>query len=227
MGWSEVPVEAGMEEGQMKDKAYKGWHFANEDMRLGYNDGRKIVVGETLSVNSEDGRRPDLCFFGLHWSTRIIDALKYAQGNKICRIEGWGDVDVGDNKMCGTHRKVLWVVDANRLLHEFACRCAEDALSVAGVTDERCFAAIKAKRMWLVGKISSVQLAAAWAAAGDAARAAARAAAGAAAWAAARAAAGAAAWAAAGDAARAAARAAQNNRLTAMVSAAHRKDMAT
>ena len=83
------------------------------------------------------------------------------------------------------------------ILHEFACRCAEYALSFADKPDPRSIAAIEAKRKWLRGEITDKELAAASAAA--------RAAASAAASAAARAAARAAASAAAGDAARAAA----------------------
>ena len=110
------------------------------------------------------------------------------------------------------------------ILHEFACRCAEYALSFVDNPDPRSIAAIEAKRKWLRGEIKDEELRAAWAAARaaawDAARAAARAAAMAATWdavrdsawdsagAAARAAAMAATWDAAGAAAWAAARAA-------------------
>ena len=87
------------------------------------------------------------------------------------------------------------------VLHEFACRCAERALTNAKVTDERSWTAIKVKRLWLKGEATDAELAAAWAAAGAAAWDAARAAAWDAAWYAARTAA----WAAAWDAARAAA----------------------
>ena len=79
-------------------------------------------------------------------------------------------------------------------LHEFACRCAEDALKLVKYPDPRSVAAIEAKRKWLKGEITDEELAAArdaawaaaWAAARDAARDADRAAARAAAWAAAR-----------------------------------------
>lgn len=98
------------------------------------------------------------------------------------------------------------------ILHEFACRCAEYALSFVDNPDPRSIAAIEAKRKWLRGEITDVELRAAWAtawdAAGDAAGDAARAAARAAAWAVARAVARDAAWAVARDAANAAASAA-------------------
>ena len=68
------------------------------------------------------------------------------------------------------------------ILHEFACRCAEYALSFVDNPDPRSIAAIDAKRKWLRGEIKDKELRAAR----DAARAAA--------WAAARAAAMAATW---------------------------------
>ena len=80
------------------------------------------------------------------------------------------------------------------ILHEFACRCAEYALSFVDNPDPRSIAAIEAKRKWLRGEITDMELRAAWAAAWDAAGDAAGDAARAAAWAVAR------------DAARAAAR---------------------
>ena len=83
------------------------------------------------------------------------------------------------------------------ILHEFACRCAEYALSFVESPDPRSIAAIEAKRKWLRGKITDAELHAARAsaldavssAAMDAAMDAARVPAWAAAWAAARAAA--------------------------------------
>ena len=107
------------------------------------------------------------------------------------------------------------------ILHEFACRCAEYALSFVEGPDPRSIAAIEAKRKWLRGEITDAELAAAcdaaWDAAHDAAMYAARIAARVAAqdvawviarviaqdaaWAAAKAAVRAAAWAAANDAA--------------------------
>lgn len=58
-------------------------------------------------------------------------------------------------------------------LHEFACICAERALTLAEVADERSWNVIKAKRAWLRGEISDDELNAASAAAWDAASAAA------------------------------------------------------
>ena len=92
------------------------------------------------------------------------------------------------------------------ILHEFACRCAEYALSFVDNPDPRSIAAIEAKRKWLRGEITDKELDAARAAARDAARTAANAAAWDAANVAARYVANAAAWDAANAAANAAAR---------------------
>ena len=110
-----------------------------------------------------------------------------------------------------SHRDKLWAVLREdfideRTLHEFACICAERALTLAGVTDERCWNAIKAKRAGLRDEISDDELDAARSAARAAAWDAASAAASAAAWAAEWVAAWAAAWAAARDASSAAER---------------------
>ena len=103
----------------------------------------------------------------------------------------------------------LWLVLRPELidepvLHEYACRCAEYALTFVADPDPRSVAAIDAKRRWVRGEIGDDDLDAARDAAWDAARDAAWAAAWAAAWDAAREAA----WAAARDAALVAARAA-------------------
>ena len=55
------------------------------------------------------------------------------------------------------------------ILHEFACRCAEYALSFVEGSDPRSIAAIEAKRKWLRGEITDAELAAACDAAWDAA----------------------------------------------------------
>ena len=56
------------------------------------------------------------------------------------------------------------------ILHEFACRCAEYALSFVESPDPRSTAAIEAKRKWLRGEITDAELAAARVAARVAAR---------------------------------------------------------
>ena len=159
--------------------------------------------------------------------------LETAEGRKrFARIaairDEWTALDVLNLQDVSATEK-LWSVLREKfidapILHEFACRCAEYALSFVDNPDPRSIAAIEAKRKWLRGEITDMELRAARDAARDAARAAALDAARAAEWDAARAAewdvawdvawavawdvAWAAVWAAACDAAWAAARAA-------------------
>ena len=203
----------------------KAWHFLPADKRLGYDDGRLVQAGKTYRIPKD--QVPVLCSCGMHGSRRALDALNYAYGGVVCRVEISGDIVEGEDKLCGRERKVLWLADATNVLHEFACRCAEDALARVKDPDPRSVAAVEAKRAWLRGEISGDELAAAWDAAWDAAQDAAWDAAWGAAWYAAWGAAWNAARGAARDAAwgaaRVDAREAQNRRLTAMLVALHRK----
>ena len=141
------------------------------------------------------------------------------------RKERWTALDIlalddvsAEDKLWAVLREEL--IDA-RILHEFACWCAEDALNHVENADERSWNAIKVKRAWLRGEASDEELAAARAAAWDAARAAAESSAWYATWyatlTAARTAAEAAARAAAEDAARTAAWERQAERLKGML----------
>ena len=207
-----------------------GWHFTSGTIR----DGRPLPeVGEWLE---HDGLI-EMCASGLHASKRLIDALQYAPGEIVSRVELVGDLQHGDDKMVGRRRKVLWRADITDTLRLFAGRCALDVLHLwdppevvvqyLKTGDESIRAAA-----WVAARAAA--WAAAWAASGatgDAARAAfwaAARAAGAASWAASWAAAGAtgaaargasgATGAAARGASGAAARKKQNRRLTAMIS---------
>ena len=143
------------------------WHFLRDDGTTG-SGGCKPEPG---GVETWDGPLV-MCHSGLHASRMAIDALSYAPGALVRRVVVSGEVVEGDDKLIGRKRRELWRVDATATLHEFACLCAEDALKVSKVTDARCFAAIAAKRAWLRGEITDVDLDAAYAAAHDAANAA-------------------------------------------------------
>ena len=208
------------------------WHFIFRDKRLGYGDGMLVVPGETLVWEHD----LELCRSGLHASVRALDALDYASGRPIvCRVRMGGNIVRGDDKLVASERTCLWMLDADPVLHEFACWCAESVLHLARGDRPVLRAAIDAKRGWLRGEVSDSYLDRASAAASAAASATARAAARAAASDAARAAASDAARAAASDAARATGRAAawaaardaasdrQNAQLEKMLKAAHRR----
>jgi len=161
-----------------------------------------MVVGETLR---HEGALV-ICNQGLHASERILDALQYAPGPIVCRVECSGIGERQEDKFVCSERKARWAVDAEPVLRAFARRCA---LDVANLWDMP-----QIVREYMETGDESKR-AAAW----DAAWAAARAAAWASAWAAAMAAARDAAWDAAWSAARAAARAAAWDAKTAQYNA--------
>jgi len=169
-----------------------GWHFLSSDRCLDGGNGCQVRVGETYTVEGH----PVLCEHGLHASRRAIDALKYAPGPIVCRVRLGGLVVEDDDKAAATERTVFGMADVTQALHEFAVWCAEGALRRDGVTDERCWRALKTKLAWLDGAATDQELASARDAAEDIA------------WDVAWDAAGDVAWDAAGDAAEDAARAA-------------------
>lgn len=189
-----------------QSKPVEAWHFLQENRRLQFAPHTIVAPGKTLSAKG----KLVMCENGMHASKRIRDALMFAPGPIVCRVELSGEILHDSDKSCARNRRVLWMLDATNILHEFACRCATDALALVETPDPRSVAAVAAKRAWLRDEIDDAELAAAraaaWAATRDAARAAARGAT----------------RAAARAAARDATRGAHNRRLAAMVCAAHR-----
>ena len=184
-------VHGAARQGDYAMKKILAWHFT-EGATL--RDGQPLEVGKTYTHEGE----VKMCESGYHASRRLIDALRYAPGAQISRVECWGDVQEQNDKLVARNRTVLWTIDATMILHEFACRVAEIALSKVTNPDPRSLAAIKAKRKWMKGKISDKDLDAAgrgaWSAAESAAKSAAWYAAESAAWYAAESAATSAAW---------------------------------
>ena len=124
--------------------------------------------------------------FGPCWLETAAGRQRYAR--VAAMRDEWSALDVlaldgvsNEDKLWAVLREEF--IDAP-VLHEYACRCAEYALTFVREPDSRSIAAIEAKRKWLRGEISNDDLTAArdaadaaWAAACDAANAAARAAA--------------------------------------------------
>jgi len=182
----------------------KGYHFTSNTLR----DGSPIPqVGEWLEF---DGPVVP-CRSGLHASEEPFDALEFAPGNLLHRVELEGGlISHGDpvDKWCGRRRKISATIDAEDLLREFARWCAQQVLHLWDapqvVVDY-----LSTGDATVRDAASAAASAAAW----DAASAAAMDAA----WDAASAAASAAAWAAARGAARDAARDAQRTQFRIMV----------
>ena len=102
----------------------KAWYFSGTDCRLRYGDGRVIEAGETHIVEC----KPILCEQGLHGSVKPLDALSFAPGPMVWRVELSGDLDIGDDKVAATSRKYLWGYDATDVLCKFARLCALDVI---------------------------------------------------------------------------------------------------
>lgn len=101
------------------------WHFVGDTLR----DGRPIPPdGEWLE---HDGP-VKMCESGLHASDRIIDALKYAPGNTICRVECRKIVDEDYDKFVCRERRIAWRIDGETVLRQFA---RQAALSVIHLWD--------------------------------------------------------------------------------------------
>ena len=97
-----------------------GYHFTNNTLR----DGRPVPpIGEWL----EHEGPITLCESGLHASEHPFDALFFAPGNWLHRVELDGDLQShGEpvDKWAGRRRKILATINAELLLCEFARWCA-------------------------------------------------------------------------------------------------------
>lgn len=102
----------------------RAWHWLPEDRRLRYGDGRMVRPGETYRHEGA----VELCRSGMHASVGALDALSYAPGPIVCRVELRGEVVRGDDKVVASERHVLWTADATPALHRFARACALDVV---------------------------------------------------------------------------------------------------
>jgi hypothetical protein len=177
-------------------KKIKGYHFTGDTLRGG---GLIPKIGEWLEHKGE----VIACSSGLHASEHSFNALQYAPGKWLHKVELEDDlVSHGEpaDKWCGRRRKILATIDSEALMREFARWCALQVVHLWKAPDV-VVQYLKTGDESIRAAAWAAERAAAWVAAEDAAWAAARAAA----WAAAEDAAEDAAWAAAEDAAEAAA----------------------
>jgi len=137
------------------------WHFLKDNGSFCYGRARSPQPGGIETV-STDKRPLELCRWGLHASRNVIDALRFAEGALLRRVELSGEILRGGGKICATRRRELWRMDITNILHEFACWCAERALKRAvdaGHKVPDCYwDALEAKRAWLRGECSDKTL---------------------------------------------------------------------
>ena len=91
----------------------KAWHFVGKTLR----DGSPVPKdGETLVFTGE----PILCEQGYHASLSARDALRYAPGNILCRVECGGKIIEDTDKLVCTERTIIQRIDATEMLRYFA-----------------------------------------------------------------------------------------------------------
>jgi hypothetical protein len=99
----------------------KAWHFVSDTLR----DGRPIPAdGELLKHEGP----LELCASGLHASKNILDALRYAPGVTICRVEVGGEIIRDSDKLVCSERTIVWRVSGEKILRKFARMCALDVI---------------------------------------------------------------------------------------------------
>jgi hypothetical protein len=100
----------------------RAWHFLPDDRRLRWGTREVVEVGKPIKVEG----KIELCSHGLHASIKTLDALNYAPGPIICRVELSGDIIKGNDKLVASERTVLSMADATETLRKFARMCALD-----------------------------------------------------------------------------------------------------
>ena len=106
-------------------KSVAAWHFVGDKLRNGQPvppDGEWLEWTGPLVM----------CQSGLHASRDPFDALKYAPGNILCRVECAGEIIEDIDKLACSRRKIIERRDATEGLRYFA---RAEALSVAHLWD--------------------------------------------------------------------------------------------
>ena len=112
----------------------KAWYFSTPDKKLRYGDNRVIRNGITHKIDITK-LPPSICNHGLHAGKSVLDALQYAPGDYVWRVDLRGAMDIGTDKIAAESRTYLWGFDASTVLRNFARRCAIDVLHLWDAPD--------------------------------------------------------------------------------------------
>ena len=93
----------------------EAWWFSASDI-LPHGDGRKVVIGEKLSVKGP----LVLCHNGMHACRTPWQALQYAPGSLLHKVILEGGVKEESDKLCGRSRTAIERRDATNMLRLFA-----------------------------------------------------------------------------------------------------------
>lgn len=108
--------------------ATAAWHFVGETLR----DGHAVPPD---GVPLEHDAAVAICGAGLHASERILDALKYAPGDMICRVTCEGVVARHEDKLVCRRRTVDWRLAGEEVLRDFARRVALEVATLWDMPD--------------------------------------------------------------------------------------------
>ena len=108
------------------------WHFLPDDSKTRYSR-EAVQVGTTLHVE-----KIAICNSGLHASIHPLDALKYAPGFLLCRVELSGEKEQQEDKLCAQTRTVLAMQSSRRLVLEFTADVVAKVFGEVGLGGEDC-----------------------------------------------------------------------------------------
>lgn len=97
------------------------WHFLPNDFRLRFKDSREAKIGVWLRAIGTVKLNKN----GMHGAKTLMDALDYAPGVRLCRVEVDGEIAETDRYLVGRRRKVLAWLNARDVLLEFRRWCAK------------------------------------------------------------------------------------------------------
>ena len=95
-----------------------------------FTDGYHLRDGQPLEMGREyvfDGE-PEMCVRGYHASRNVFDALEYAPGATLSRVECREVTEECDDKIVCRRRRVIATIDATKILRRFARLCAFDVI---------------------------------------------------------------------------------------------------
>ena len=106
----------------------QAYHFTGDKLR----DGSTVPkIGEWLEYDGEIV----MCRKGLHASLHPCDALKYAPGSYLHKVELSGEIIYSEDKIVATRRRIIATIDADDLLREYARQCAISVLHLWDAPD--------------------------------------------------------------------------------------------
>ena len=157
----------------MPEQKILAWHFVTDNRMLAHQaPPMEVAPGYIYGEPKGD---IIICERGMHASRRVYDALSFAHGSQLCRVQVWGDVAEQPDKIVGRYREVLAIRDVASELRLWGCWCIRNTPINGGkavwdlLTDERSRKAIEVAERFARNEATREELAAAWAAAWNAA----------------------------------------------------------